>query len=146
MAFIADLALADWMDVFESWRRGFGTRRVHKLLAETLPKALAVELCQLAGAEEETTVAHLTRGQTERLAALCAACPLTATATDGWDKAMITRGGVALGELDPKTLACRKIQGLHCVGELVDLDAPCGGYNLTWALASGRLAATAGPQ
>jgi predicted flavoprotein YhiN len=53
---------------------------------------------------------------------------------------MVTRGGVALGELDPKTLECRRIAGLRVAGELVDLDAPCGGYNLTWAFASGRIA------
>lgn len=143
MAFRADLAPADWMDLFESWRRNVGTRPVRKLLSEELPKPLAEALCGLAGIGEETTAAHLTRGQTERLAEGCAGCLLTVSATDGWAKAMITRGGVALGELDPKTLECRKIKGLHCVGELVDLDAPCGGYNLTWALASGRLAATA---
>ena len=53
---------------------------------------------------------------------------------------MVTRGGVALEELDPRTLACRRLPGLHCAGEIVDLDGPCGGYNLTWAFASGWLA------
>jgi predicted flavoprotein YhiN len=53
---------------------------------------------------------------------------------------MVTRGGVALHELNPKTLACRRIDGLLCAGEVIDLDGRCGGYNLTWAFASGRLA------
>ena len=56
---------------------------------------------------------------------------------------MTSAGGVALDELDPKTLESRRIAGLRVAGELVDLDAPCGGYNLTWALASGRLAGSA---
>lgn len=140
VCFREDMQVADWLALFESWRRPFGTRLVRKLLAETLPKALAEILCKLAGVEEDTTVASFTRGQTERLAERCAVCPLTISATDGWDKAMMTRGGIALSELNPKTMACKRIAGLYCVGELVDLDAPCGGYNLTWALASGRLA------
>ncbi len=140
VSFREDKQVADWLALFESWRRPFGTRFVRKLLAEALPRALAETLCKLAGVEEETTVASFNRGQTERLAERCAGCPLTVSATEGWDKAMMTRGGVALSELDPKTMACKRIAGLYCVGELIDLDAPCGGYNLTWALASGRLA------
>jgi len=137
----SDWSLEDWFGCFESWRQSCGTRLVRKRLAEEIPKALAEVFCKLAEVGEDVPVAHFNRSQTERLAALCAACPLTVTATDGWDRAMITRGGVALSEIDPDTMACRKIKGLFCVGELVDLDAPCGGYNLTWALASGRLAA-----
>lgn len=140
VCFRDDMQVDDWLALFESWRRPSGTRLVRKLLGKALPKALAEMLCKLASIEEETTVASFNRGQTERLAERCAVCPLTVSATDGWDKAMMTRGGVALSELDPKTMACKRIAGLYCVGELVDLDAPCGGYNLTWALASGRLA------
>ncbi len=140
ISFRDDRQLDDWIALFESWRRPFGTRLVRKLLAEALPKALAEVLCKLAGLEEVTTVANFNRGQTERLAELCAVCPVMVSATEGWDKAMMTRGGVALSELNPKSLMCKRIAGLYCVGELVDLDAPCGGYNLTWALASGRLA------
>jgi predicted flavoprotein YhiN len=56
---------------------------------------------------------------------------------------MLTRGGVALKELNAQTLAARRISNLTCIGEVVDVDAPCGGYNLTWAFASGFLAAQA---
>ena len=118
-------------------------RRVRLLLGSELPKALAEQVCRLAGIGGETTPAQLTREELVRLAELCAACPLTVRKTDGWDRAMLTRGGIALSELSPKTLASKRVAGLYCVGECVDLDAPCGGYNLTWALASGRLAAEA---
>ena len=49
-------------------------------------------------------------------------------------------GGVARDEVDPKTLASRKVKGLFFAGEVVDVDGPCGGYNLTWAFASGYVA------
>ncbi|MNN90472.1 hypothetical protein D3C81_2084250 [compost metagenome] len=54
--------------------------------------------------------------------------------------AMITRGGISLKEIDPDTLQSRRVDGLYFCGEVVDLDGPCGGYNLQWSFASGYLA------
>lgn len=138
-SFIAARSAADWLALFDGWRRLHGGRSVHNLLAGELPRGLACVLCDQAGAAE-TTMARASRPMLESLAAACANQLLTIVATEGWDRAMLTRGGVALKELDPHTLACRRVAGLSCAGELVDLDAPCGGYNLTWAFASGRLA------
>ncbi len=137
--FLASRSMADWLARFDEWRRVHGGRAVHNLLSGELPRGLACALCAQAGTEE-TPIARTSRRALEKLAECCANMPLTITATEGWDRAMLTRGGVALGELDPQTLACRRIAGLFCAGEVVDLDAPCGGYNLTWAFASGRLA------
>lgn len=53
---------------------------------------------------------------------------------------MVTRGGVALKEVDPQTLASRLLPGLAFAGEILDLDGPSGGFNLQWAFSSGRLA------
>lgn len=141
IAFLAGRTHDDWIACFEMWRQHSGVRRVRLLLGGELPKALAEQVCRLVGLGDHTTAAQLTRDEAKRLAEMCVACPLTVTATDGWDRAMLTRGGIALSELSPKTLESKRISGLYCVGECVDLDAPCGGYNLTWALASGRLAA-----
>jgi len=53
---------------------------------------------------------------------------------------MITRGGVSLKEIDPDTMQSKKLAGLFFCGEVVDLDGPCGGYNLQWSFSSGYLA------
>jgi len=53
---------------------------------------------------------------------------------------MVTAGGVALKHIDPDSLESRLISGLFFAGEILDLTGPCGGYNITWALASGMLA------
>lgn len=137
----------DWQALFESWRTRYGGRALHNLLSGELPRALAAALCDLTGAKEVAAA----RAKKETLRALAEACAdlrLHITDTEGWDRAMVTRGGVALRELDPQTLACRNLRGLACAGEVVDLDGRCGGYNLTWAFASGRLAglATCGVQ
>jgi len=54
--------------------------------------------------------------------------------------AMITRGGVSLKEINPKTMQSKIIDGLYFCGEVMNLDGPCGGYNLQWSFASGYLA------
>jgi hypothetical protein len=143
VSFIADRAAADWLALFDGWRRAHGGRALHNLLAGELPRALAETLCGLAGASQ-VAAARAGKAALRALAQACAGQPLRVTGTEGWNRAMVTRGGVALEELDPKTLACCRVRGLHCAGEAVDLDAPCGGYNLTWAFASGRLAALSG--
>ncbi|MEI7898924.1 MAG: aminoacetone oxidase family FAD-binding enzyme [bacterium] len=139
VSFIADRSAADWLALFDRWRQRQGGRALHNLLAGELPRALATALCGLADAAE-TAVARAKKGALKALASFCADLSLHCVDTEGWERAMVTRGGVALSELDAQTLACRRIKGLSCVGEVVDLDGPCGGYNLTWAFASGHLA------
>jgi hypothetical protein len=74
------------------------------------------------------------------LAELLAAAPLTVTASEGFDKAMVTRGGVSLRQVDPRALQSRLLPGLFFAGEILDVDGPCGGFNLQWAFSSGFLA------
>lgn len=61
-------------------------------------------------------------------------------ATENWDNAQVTAGGVCLDEVDEKSMQSRVIKGLYITGEVLDVDADCGGYNLHWAWASGMLA------
>ena len=136
---IAGRTARDWLALFDDWRARHGGRALHNLLSGELPRSLATALCDLAGAQN-LAVAQTKRNTLDALATACADQPLRVTSTEGWERAMVTRGGVALNELDPQTLACRRIRGLFCAGEAVDLDGRCGGYNLTWAFASGRLA------
>ena len=68
------------------------------------------------------------------------ALPLNIKSAEPWDKTMITRGGVALKSVDAVTLESRIVPGLYFAGEVLDLDGPCGGYNLQWAFSSGYLA------
>ena len=62
------------------------------------------------------------------------------TGDEGFRKAEVTGGGVALEEVDPKTLASRRHRGLFLCGEMLDAFGPIGGHNFAWAWATGRLA------
>lgn len=66
---------------------------------------------------------------------------LSVRGTTGWERAQVTAGGLRTADFDPRTLECRFLPGLFAVGEVLDIDGDCGGYNLTWAWSSARLAA-----
>lgn len=102
--------------------------------------SVARELCILAGATPKESYAKLSGKTKQRLIQLLAKTPLTITGHDGFKNAMITRGGIKLSEIDAKTMQSKLTKGLYFCGEVVDIDGPCGGYNLQWAFSSGYLA------
>ncbi|NLI77504.1 MAG: NAD(P)/FAD-dependent oxidoreductase [Candidatus Riflebacteria bacterium] len=110
------------------------------LLNALVPAPLALELCRLAGCEPGAPVPRVPGEARDRLLKLLVATPLTVVGHDGFPAAMITRGGVSRKEIRPETLESRLLPGLFFAGELVDLDGPCGGFNLQWAFSSGFLA------
>jgi len=113
---------------------------VIQLLKTLLPEALSLELCQLAEVKPDAKYKKLEGKQRDKLISLLAWTPLTITGHDGFKMAMITRGGVSLKEINPKTMQSKIINGLYFCGEVMNLDGPCGGYNLQWSFASGYLA------
>lgn len=136
----AGVSAAEWQRRLGEQQRVQPRRQVGVLLAEELPRRLADVVCKLAGDVGALRAAEMSKAVQRRLAELLAGLPLTVTATAGFEQAMVTRGGVALKEVDPETLASRLAAGLYFAGEVLDLDGPCGGYNLQWAFSSGWLA------
>jgi len=112
-----------------------------ELIKTLLPQSVSLELCHLAKIEDSSlTLKKLSGISRDRLIKLLAWTPLTINGHDGFKLAMITRGGVSLKEINPNTLESKKMKGLYFCGELMNLDGPCGGYNLQWSFASGYLA------
>jgi len=110
------------------------------LVKTLLPEALAHELCTLADADASRTFGRLSGIQRDALVKILAWTPLTVIGHDGFKMAMITRGGVSLKEIRPESMESKVIKGLFFCGEVMNLDGPCGGYNLQWSFASGFLA------
>ncbi|MDD2402993.1 MAG: NAD(P)/FAD-dependent oxidoreductase [Victivallaceae bacterium] len=136
---IADYDLERWLKIFDKWQRDHGVRMVKNLLAEMFPARLAEQLSFISG-NENYIAARFPAAARRKLAMHLTALPLNIKSAEPWDKAMITRGGVALKSVDAVTLESRIVPGLHFAGEVLDLDGPCGGYNLQWAFSSGYLA------
>ena len=74
------------------------------------------------------------------LAARIKAFRIRLAGTGSFAQAQVTRGGVSTAEIDPVSLQSLRCPGLYFAGELIDVDGPCGGYNLQWAFASGLTA------
>jgi predicted Rossmann fold flavoprotein len=143
MDLVPGTSAEDWLGRFDAWQERAGTRTMRLLLDQHLPRSLAAVACSLAGLHPDDRPSRVSRESRRALAGLLTALPLMITGTEGWDRAMVTRGGVSLKEVDPKTLAGKRLAGLYLAGEVLDLDGPSGGFNLQWAFASGHLAGKA---
>jgi predicted Rossmann fold flavoprotein len=113
---------------------------IQTLVETLLPTSVTLELCKLSKADSSQKLGKLSGTVRDKLIKLLAWTPLTINGHDGFKMAMITRGGVSLKEINPNTMQSKKIEGLYFCGEVMNLDGPCGGYNLQWAFASGYLA------
>ena len=109
-------------------------------LRQHLPTRLADRLLAAAGVDGETALAQLGRAARHDLIERLVRFQLPWSGDEGYRKAEVTGGGVALDEVDPRTLESRLHRGLFLAGELLDAFGPIGGYNFAWAWATGRAA------
>lgn len=109
-------------------------------LDELLPQKLIPVIIRLAGIDPEKKVNLVTKEERKRLVHLLKGLELEVEGLLGFDKAVVTSGGVNLREIDPRTMRSRLIDNLYFAGEVLDLDAPTGGYNLQCAWSTGHLA------
>jgi predicted flavoprotein YhiN len=90
--------------------------------------------------DPQTTTSQLKKEERQRLVQALANYVLPWTGDEGYKKAEVTGGGVALGEVDPQTMESRLHPGLFLCGEVLDAFGPIGGYNFAWGWATGRQA------
>jgi len=121
-----------------------GTRQVKTILSDfCLPERFVRELLNQAGIPADLTCAHLSKKTRNALIAHLTAFPFRVKAVGGFGEAMVTAGGVALADVDPKTMASKRIPGLSFIGEVLDIDGDTGGYNLQAAFSTAYAAARA---
>jgi predicted Rossmann fold flavoprotein len=117
-----------------------GRRALVTLLPAELPRRLSECVLSVAAIPENRMGPDLSREERQRLLTALKGLSLPILGTLGFEKAEVTSGGVALGEVDPKTLESRLVPGLHFAGEVLDLDGLIGGYNFQAAWSTGWLA------
>jgi predicted Rossmann fold flavoprotein len=127
---------------FDAWEEAMTTGRgaVGTAIARALPARLADRLMEEAGVHPAESLARLERERRRRLSTLLAEYPLPWTGDEGYRKAEVTGGGVALSEVDPATMESRRRPGLFLCGEILDAFGPIGGHNFQWAWTTGRAA------
>ena len=104
------------------------------------PHSLAEQLLKLARLSPAAPVNGVTAEQRAVLLRLLKNVPLTPKKLRGFEEAIITRGGVSVKEINPSTMESKRVPGLYFAGELIDVDAATGGFNLQIAWSTGALA------
>lgn len=117
-----------------------GRRQLASILERWLPRRLADALVVHARLAPDRRMAELSRPERRQVVEAIKRLRIRTTGTLGFEKAEVTAGGVALEEVDSRTMESRRRAGLFLVGELLDLDGPIGGYNLQAAFSTGYLA------
>ncbi|MBU1905789.1 MAG: NAD(P)/FAD-dependent oxidoreductase [Candidatus Omnitrophica bacterium] len=114
--------------------------KIKKVLKSMLPIAMISTFLEIAKIDSNKSVSQITQLERRNLVSLFKALRLDILRSRPIDQAMITRGGVSLKDVNPRTMESRLIKGLYFSGEMLDLDADTGGFNLQAAFSTGYLA------
>lgn len=105
-----------------------------------LPSKMIPIIIELSGIDPDKKVNEITKEERMTLVNLLKGLPMTIIGLRGWNEAIITKGGVSVKQVNPSTMESKLVNGLYFAGELLDLDAMTGGYNLQIAWSTGYLA------
>lgn len=109
-------------------------------IQKLLPSKMIPIIIELSGIDPDKKVNEITKEERMTLVNLLKGLPMTIIGLRGWNEAIITKGGVSVKNVNPSTMESKMVNGLYFAGELLDLDAMTGGYNLQIAWSTGYLA------
>ncbi len=118
----------------------YKNKQIKNVMSGLLPQRLIQPILEAADIPQDKAVNGITREERERLLLALKAYPVALKGIAGLDEAIVTRGGVDVRGIDPSTLQSKKADGLFFAGEVIDVDALTGGYNMQIAFSTGYLA------
>lgn len=119
----------------------FKNKLFKNALDKLLPKKLIPVIVMLSGINPDKKVSGITAAERRQLVSLIKGLEITLTGLRGFNEAIITQGGIDVKEINPSTMQCRKIPNIRFAGEVLDVDALTGGFNLQVAWSTAYLAA-----
>ncbi len=118
-----------------------GRQTVRSILTERLPSRVAMQLAQFLDADMPNTPVNLLRKDSRTtLVHALTNLSIPVIGSRGWNFAEVTAGGIPLQEINPSTMASKKVQRLYLIGEMLDCDGRIGGFNFQWAWSTGYIA------
>ena len=117
-----------------------GLKTISNIMKTLLPQSLIPVFLKLSAIDPQKKASQIARGERETIYRLLTDFRFEIASTRNFDEAIITRGGVSLKDIDPRTMESRIIPGLYFCGEVLDVDGFTGGYNLQAAFSTGYLA------
>jgi len=118
----------------------YSQRRYHNILKEFLPQKMVEPFVEMTGISSDKRGHEIVSEERERLVSLLKSLRFNIKASLPMAAAMVTAGGVSLKEINPRTMASNLVDGLYFCGEVMDIDAETGGYNLQAAFSTGYVA------
>ncbi len=115
-------------------------KHLSSVLRGLLPSSMVPVFIEIMGFDDSRQINSVTKEERGQLLDLLKAFPFTISGLRDYNEAIVTQGGVSVKDIDPSTLKCKNINGLSFVGEVLDLDAFTGGFNLQIAWSTGYLA------
>ena len=109
-------------------------------LDDLLPQKIIPVIIKLSNIDENKKVNSITKEERTRLLELIKNLKINITDTNGYNEAVVTRGGISVDEIDPSTMESKIVSGLYFAGEVIDVDSFTGGFNLQIAFSTGYLA------
>ena len=118
----------------------YSNKNVSNALGDLLPSKMIAPILGVAGINAQTKVNQITKQQRKSLANAIKSLEMTVVDFFDIDSAIITSGGISVKEIEPKTMKSKLIDNLYFAGEVIDVDAYTGGYNLQIAFSTANLA------
>lgn len=115
-------------------------KQLKNVIGSLMPAKMIPVVIRLSGIDPDKKVNEVSREERQHLVQLLKRLPLTINGLRGWNEAIITKGGVSVKDINPSTMESKKVSHLFFCGEVLDLDALTGGYNLQIAWSTGYLA------
>lgn len=113
---------------------------IQESLIGLINKKLILPILRELNLDKNKMVSDLSKVEVEKLSKILTSWSFKITGSQSWGQAQVTAGGISTKEIDDKTMESNLMKGLYLIGELVDIDGDCGGYNLQWAWSSAYVA------
>ncbi|MDO4803246.1 MAG: NAD(P)/FAD-dependent oxidoreductase [Lachnospiraceae bacterium] len=120
-----------------------GKKAARNVISEMFPSKMLPVMLDLCGIDPDGRACDITKSDREKLIRMTKQFPLSFESLRGYNEAVITHGGVSVKEINPRTMESKKVRGLYFIGEVLDLDALTGGFNLQIAWSTAAAAARA---
>ncbi len=131
-----DISFAALYDILSSRVKNLKNRTLDEFFTGLLPKRIGQVLLKEIGCKLNESVSSLNDSKLKTLTSLIKNWSFNVTGTTGFINSQVTAGGLATDGFNNKTMESKSSQGLYCIGEILDIDGDCGGFNLQWAWSS----------
>lgn len=137
--FVSELSYNQLLDAVTDFVKRNPTEKLQNLLSGFVAKKLGEAIMRGLGFDLSDTFSSLDEKKIKSIVSKLKKYTFKIEGVKGFDDAQVTAGGAETKFFNGKTMESKKVKGLYCIGELLDVDGLCGGYNLHWAWSSGRL-------